>query len=237
MVTVTPFKLMIGLLAVAGAAKAATSLPITAQDTAPARLILASASEPASEPASQPAAATRAGGKAEDKAGTQPAGAAAVASAATAAAPSAPAKCQTPEEILQSLRQERALIDRQKAALAAREAKLSLARQGVDAETQRLKALKAEVAGLLKKATAAHDADLARLVKLYQAMKPQDAAAILNNSDLEVTVMVLSTMNERKAAPIMAQMAPDRVRAVSKIILERAKLPGDQNVVRVKLND
>ncbi|GHD99284.1 hypothetical protein U879_09370 [Defluviimonas sp. 20V17] len=228
MVTVTPFKLMIGLLAVAGAAKAATSLPIARQDTAPARLILAAASAPASAPAPAAAAA---------KAGGQPAKAEAVVPAATAVAPSAPAKCQTPEEILQSFQQERALIDRQKAALAAREAKLSLARQGVDTETQRLKALKAEVAGLLKKATAAHDADLERLVKLYQTMKPQDAAAILNSSDLEVTVMVLSTMNERKAAPIMAQMAPDRVRAVSKIILERAKLPGDQNVVRVKLND
>ncbi|MDA3889767.1 MAG: hypothetical protein PF443_13440, partial [Allgaiera sp.] len=99
------------------------------------------------------------------------------------------------------------------------------------------KALKAEVEGLLKTATTAHDADLERLVKLYKVMKPQDAASILNNSDLEVTVMVLSTMNERNAAPIMAQMSPDRVHAGSKIILERSKLPGDQNIVRVKLNN
>lgn len=227
MVGVTPFKLIIGLLAVAGAAKAATSLPISQQDTGPAKLILASASGSTASDAAPAETARHAALTAEPEA---PA-------VATAQAPADPAKCQTPEELLLSLRQERDLIAKQKAALAEREAKLALARQGVDSETRRLTDLKAELENLLKKATDAHDADLDRLVKLYQAMKPQDAASVLNNADLEVTVMVLATMNERNAAPIMAKMAPARVQAVSKIILERAKLPGDQNVVRVKLNN
>ena len=231
MVSITPFKLMIGLLAVAGAAKAATSLPISQQDTGPAKLILASAE---AKPAP---AASAASGHAGGDGGAPSSGAPPAAAQASAAAPEKAALCKTPEELLQSMRQERDLIARQKAAMADRAAKLALARQGVDAETRRLKDLKTELEGLLKKATEAHDADLDRLVKLYQTMKPQDAAAILNTSDLEVTVMVLSTMNERSAAPIMAKMTPARVQAVSKIILERSKLPGDQRVVRVDLNN
>ncbi|WP_233192731.1 MotE family protein [Acidimangrovimonas sediminis] len=216
MLRLTPLKLMIGLLAAAGAAKAATSLPLPAVGQGPERLFLASAAAPAE---------------------AAPAGAPNGQAAASAAAPADPATCATPEALLQSIRQERALIARQKAALDDRESKLALARQGISAETARLTRLKTQVEGLLKKVTDAHDADLDRLVKLYQAMKPQQAAQILNTMDLEVTVMVLSTMNERAAAPIMAQMTPDRVQAVSKIILERSKLPGDQNVVRVKLGN
>ena len=58
----------------------------------------------------------------------------------------------------------------------------------------------------------------------------------MNDLDIEVTVMVLATMKERDVAPIMAAMTPVRARAVSKIILERSKLPGDQKLVNVKLN-
>jgi flagellar motility protein MotE (MotC chaperone) len=67
-------------------------------------------------------------------------------------------------------------------------------------------------------------------------MKPVDAAAMLNSVDLQVAVMVLATMKARNAAQIMAKMTPDRVQAVSKIILERSKLPGDQNQVVVTVN-
>lgn len=228
MVRATPFNLLIGLLAAAGAAKAATSLPLPHRDTPPARLILANTT-----PNKAAQAVAVAGGsppvppqKAEPP----------QAPVASAEAPKDPAACATPEVLMQSIRQERDLLAKQKAALADREARLALARQGVDAETKRLKDLKTEVQGLLKKSTDAHDADLGRLVKLYGAMKPQDAAGILDSADLEVTVMVLATMNERTAAAIMSKMTTTRVQAVSKIILERSKLPGDQNVVRVKVN-
>jgi len=214
MVKATPFNLMISLLALAGAAKAATSLPQppAPANTGGAQLVLASATAEPAKATEKPAAA------------------------ASAAAPAKAAVCQTPEQLLQSIRQERALIAKRKGELDAREAKLALARQSLTDETQRLGALKTEVEGLLNKVTATHRADLDRLVKLYQAMKPAQAASILNNADLEVTVMVLATMSERAAAPIMAKMSPTRVQAVSKIILERSKLPGDQQVVRVKLN-
>ena len=82
----------------------------------------------------------------------------------------------------------------------------------------------------------AHVADVERLVALYSNMKPKDAAAIMNDLDLEVMVTVLGTMPERNAAPILAALNPVRARAVSLILLERAKLPGDRRLDRIRLN-
>ncbi|MFC2970538.1 MotE family protein [Acidimangrovimonas pyrenivorans] len=203
MVRPPPLRLLIGVLALAGAAKAATSLPensLSALASGPAQLLLASAQAEGGKPAAEKAA------------------------------------CQTPEELLQSVRQERDLLKKQKAELDARRSKIDLAQQEVAGQTKQLGELKTKVEALLAQANKEHQADVDRLVQLYQAMKPAQAAAILNDMDIEVTVMVLATMNERNAAPIMAQMSPVRVRAVSKIILERSKLPGDQNLVNVKLN-
>ncbi|AQS91423.1 hypothetical protein A0U94_10980 [Gluconobacter albidus] len=52
------------------------------------------------------------------------------------------------------------------------------------------------------------DAD--RLVKIYQAMRPEDAAAIFNILDLRVGVALLNRMNPRKASAIMEAMSPQR---------------------------
>lgn len=53
------------------------------------------------------------------------------------------------------------------------------------------------------------------LVKLYQAMRPRDAARIVERLDLDLQVAVASTMRERPMAAIMAQMQPDAAKALS----------------------
>ena len=88
---------------------------------------------------------------------------------------------------------------------------------------------------MLEKVKAAHTSDVDRLVALYRNMKPKDAATIMDDLDIEVSVMVLGTMNERDAAPIMAALNPVRARAISQIILERSKLPGDQRLDDIRL--
>ena len=142
----------------------------------------------------------------------------------------------TPEELLMSVRQERDLLAEQKKKLDARSAEIELAKQGLDTQSQHLTELKDKVTKLLDQVGKSHTADVDRLVSIYKNMKPAAAASIMNDLDIEVTVMVLATMKERDVAPIMAEMNPVRARAVSKIILERSKLPGDQKLVNVKLN-
>jgi flagellar motility protein MotE (MotC chaperone) len=46
-------------------------------------------------------------------------------------------------------------------------------------------------------------------------MKPRDAAKIFDDLDTPVLLEVVDRMNERKAAPILAAMQPDRAREIT----------------------
>jgi flagellar motility protein MotE (MotC chaperone) len=65
-------------------------------------------------------------------------------------------------------------------------------------------------------------------------MKPADAARIMEEMDLDVTVAVLGAMAERDAAPILATLTSATARLISKVLLEQSKLPGDQNLAGFK---
>ena len=81
----------------------------------------------------------------------------------------------------------------------------------------------------------AYNQDLTKLVALYQNMKPEIASGIMDEMDIETATLVLSAMPERDAAQILGKLNLNRARAISKIILERSRLPGDQNLSGLKL--
>lgn len=155
--------------------------------------------------------------------------------AVVAEAPTKPAQCDTPEEVLQSLARERELVAAQKDDLATRQSELALAREKLEIEKSALLELKSDIEDLLARVKAAQTEDLDRLISFYENMKPSEAARIMDDLDIEVTILVLAQMKPRSAAPILAKMTPVRARAVSKIILERSQLPGDQDLVGIKL--
>jgi len=205
-----PFRLVFVTLALAGFAKTGIALFETTDplQPRPERAFVAAA-EAAASPETEPAKAPA----------TRPAA----------------AICETPEEMLAAVKQERDLLAAQKEELDQRASEIALAAERVEVETARLGELKQEVEALLTRVEQAHTADVDRLVNLYRNMKPKEAALIMNDLDIEVSVMVLGTMNERDAAPILARLNPVRAQAISKIILERSKLPGDQKLNGVRL--
>ena len=64
------------------------------------------------------------------------------------------------------------------------------------------------------------DANWNGLVRLYESMKPRDAATIFNDLEMPVLLQVLDRMNERKAAPVLAAMQPERARQVTAQLAE-----------------
>lgn len=203
----SPFRLVIVTLALAGIAKTGLAVFDGARPQgAPREAVFVAAAEAAAAPEPQ-----------------------------AAPAPAAGADCQMPEEILAAVKQERDLLAAQKDALAQRSSEVALAGERLEIETARLEELKQEIESLLTRVEQAHTADVDRLVNLYRNMKPKEAAHIMNDLDIEVSVMVLGTMSERDAAPILARLNPVRAQAISKIILERSKLPGDQKLNGLRL--
>ncbi len=139
-------------------------------------------------------------------------------------------------ELLAAIAIERDALAARAAALDEREAELDLARATLLKQNEELSRLREDVTALLERAKGTEEAEVGRLVKIYEAMKPAEAASILQDADLELVVLVIAAMAERNAGPILAAMSPDRASAVSRILLERSRLPGDQHPVLVQLN-
>jgi flagellar motility protein MotE (MotC chaperone) len=142
--------------------------------------------------------------------------------------PASTEMCAAPEQVMTLIQEERKTLDDRSKKIDEEQAKLELAKERIKVEMQNLANLKQELVLLVEKSQTRHDDDVAKLVQLYQTMKPKEAAEIMNALDLDIAVTVLAEMDNRNAAPILAKMNPEKARAVSKVIMERNKLPGDQ---------
>ncbi len=219
MITPRPFQMVVGALALAGVAKASLLIggvgmhagPDAAPQPSRPGLFVSAANAAAGDPAPEPA--------------PEPAPAETV----------IPQSCAAPEEVLSAIATERGLLDEQRAALNDRASEIALAEETLAIETARLEELRGELEGLLTKIDEARQADVERLVALYVNMKPREAATIMNDLDIEVAVTVLGAMPARDAAPVLAAMNVVRAQAISMIILERSKLPGDQRLNGIRL--
>ena len=158
-----------------------------------------------------------------------PAGAAAAAPAAAAAI------CAlTPEQlaqqagispaelrIMQSLSARRTELDARDADLASMLPLLATAEQKLDAKVAALEAVKAEVRVLLGQVSEQEKAENDRMVAVYSAMRPREAARVLATLDDDVRLPVAAAMRPRSLAAILAQMEPAEARSLTEKLARR----------------
>jgi flagellar motility protein MotE (MotC chaperone) len=99
--------------------------------------------------------------------------------------------------------------------LAARESVLVATEQKLSARVVELQALQRKLEGLDAAQKQKEEAGWQGLVKLYEAMKPKDAATIFNDLPMPVLLPLMDRMKEAKAALVMAAMTPDKARDVT----------------------
>lgn len=128
-------------------------------------------------------------------------------------------------DVLQQLAKRREEIEKRARQLDEREALIQAAEQRMDQKMAELKALQAMVEDLLKKQSEEQEAELKSLVKLYENMKPKDAAQVFEEMDMDVLLDVVERMNERKAAPILALVTPTRAKEITYELASRKVLP------------
>ncbi|HEY2620636.1 MAG TPA: hypothetical protein VGI78_25070 [Acetobacteraceae bacterium] len=114
--------------------------------------------------------------------------------------------------VLLELRQRRQELDARDAVLATRESVLAAAEQKLTARVTELQTLQKQLEALEAARKEREDASWQGLVKLYEAMKPRDAATIFNDLEMPVLLQVVDRMKEAKAAPVLAAMQPDKAR-------------------------
>ena len=119
--------------------------------------------------------------------------------------------------VLQSLGQRRGQLDQREQDIDVQLQLLSAAEAKLDAKMKTLTGMKGEIQGLLGQADAQKEADAGRMVLVYSAMKPKDAAARMAVLDDSVRLPIAAKMKERTLSMILANMSPND----AKILTER----------------
>jgi flagellar motility protein MotE (MotC chaperone) len=124
-------------------------------------------------------------------------------------------------KVLQSLQARRGQLDQREQALQTELALLAAAEAKVDSKLKSLNDLKAQVTALMGQADQKQQTEVDRLVKVYSAMKPKEAALIMVQLDDKVRVPVAASMKERTLAPILAQMPPAEAKKLTEKLAGR----------------
>ena len=131
--------------------------------------------------------------------------------------------------LLQQLSKRREEIDAQARDIEQRGALLAATEERIEQKMEELRALQAAIEEMLIEHDEQEEAQMRSLVKIYENMKPKDAARIFEQLDMIVLLEVVDRMKERKVAPILAKMNPTKAKAVTLELAQRRELPIAKN--------
>lgn len=133
----------------------------------------------------------------------------------------------TPEEIelLQKLAERRDRLDAREREMALRQGMLEAAEIRIDNKVKELQLFQQAIKSLTEVYDEQQEMKIASLVKIYENMKPKDAANIFGELEMGTLLEVSVRMKERKMAPIMAEMAPPRARELTIELMRLRELP------------
>ncbi len=133
----------------------------------------------------------------------------------------------SPTEIrmLEDLLERRTRLEKWESDVDMREKLLAATELRIDEKINELKVISTSIEGLIKQFDAREDEKMTSLVKIYEIMKPKDAARIFNELELEILLEVLSRMRESKAASIIAKMNSTKAKILTSELAVRRSLP------------
>ncbi len=224
----TTILVMALLLAVKSAGLVMAATPSTPAEAKP---------EPGKTAPAKPASAKPEAGKAEpakpdmgkpEAAKPETGQAANVVAAPAQQSPAEPPISESERALLTDLRQRRVALDARERQLATREATLAAVEKRLTGRIDELGVLQKRLEALERQRAEHDDANWKGLVKVYEAMKPRDAAGILSDMDVPVLMPVLDRMKETKVSAILAAMPQERARQIT---AELAQLRARANAV------
>jgi len=124
-------------------------------------------------------------------------------------------------QVLQSLGARRGQLDQRESDLNTQLALMTAAEAKLDAKVKALTGLKADIQGLLKEADAKQGPEIDRLVKVFEGMKPKDAAPRFVLLDDSVRLPIAAKMKERSLSAIVAQMPPTEAKKLTEGLAAR----------------
>jgi flagellar motility protein MotE (MotC chaperone) len=127
-------------------------------------------------------------------------------------------------DLLQSLSQRREQIEAYAKEVDMRASVLEATEKRIDDKISKMNQLQKEVQRILEEYKKQDETELRSLVKIYENMKPKDAARIFDEMDMDIMLQVVDRMSERKAAPVLAAMNPTRAKDLTIELAEMRRL-------------
>jgi flagellar motility protein MotE (MotC chaperone) len=124
-------------------------------------------------------------------------------------------------QVLQNLGARRGQLDQREADMSTQIALLAAAEAKLDAKTKVLTGLKSDVQALLAQADGREAAEVDRLVKVFEGMKPKDAAARIAILDDGVRLPIAAKMKERALSAVIGQMTPQDAKKLTESLAHR----------------
>jgi flagellar motility protein MotE (MotC chaperone) len=128
-------------------------------------------------------------------------------------------------DLLQKLAGRRDVLDARGKELDMRVALMNAAETRIDKKIRELKAIEETIENLLLEHDEERQKKTAKMVKIYQNMKPKDAARIFEELDIVTLMLVVEKMSERKLAPVMAKMNPKKATEITVELSRLRQLP------------
>jgi flagellar motility protein MotE (MotC chaperone) len=128
-------------------------------------------------------------------------------------------------DVLKQLSDRREQLEKRSRDIDTREALLKVTEQRIAQKVKELETLRGQVQTLVNQAGGAQQAQLDNLVKIYETMKPDEAARIFETLDMPVLMGVIKLMKPARTAPIMAKMPPEKAKEVTVALTKQDQLP------------
>ena len=128
-------------------------------------------------------------------------------------------------DLLQQLAERREVIEAREREINMREGMMKAAESRIDKKIQELKGLQATVEKLIANYDEQEAGKIKSLVKIYENMKPKDAARIFEELDMNTLLLVAERMKERNLAAVMSDMDPGKARDITVDLSRRRQMP------------
>lgn len=136
-----------------------------------------------------------------------------------------PVACpQPPAAVARALLAREEQVKLEEDALRDRQAAIALSNAALDKRLQELATSEASLRATIAQVDGAAEDDISRLTRVYEAMKPSDAAALFETMAPDFAAGFLARMQPDAAAAIMSGLSPQAAYAISVVVAGRNAL-------------
>jgi flagellar motility protein MotE (MotC chaperone) len=128
------------------------------------------------------------------------------------------------KQLLQQLRKRRKQIESDKDELPAEKMALESIKQHIDNRLDVLENLQNKLKPQFNNNNQNDGKKILKLVKVYESMKPKEAAKIFNDLQIGVLVEMTLSMKESRLAAILSEMKPEKARELTSILATQSDI-------------